>query len=96
MKRVRNDLEIILASLNAASSINPTEAASLNKMVLIDIGCGTGKLVRELALNGATATGMDIETMVAKAKLEPRVANENYLVGQGQKLPFKNKCWHTL
>lgn len=62
----------------------------LPRLVVIDVGCGIGDLVRFLASQGAIVTGVDLPDLIQKAKKIQRVADEHYLTGNGQDLPFKN------
>jgi SAM-dependent methyltransferase len=58
---------------------------------VVDIGCGGGGLVRELAAAGARVTGIEI----SPAQLAPALAADpggagRYLVGRAQQLPLPN------
>jgi ubiquinone/menaquinone biosynthesis C-methylase UbiE len=59
------------------------------RMVVIDVGCGTGDLVRWLTLQGANVTGVDLEELIEKAKKIERAGDEKYVIGTGQELSFK-------
>jgi ubiquinone/menaquinone biosynthesis C-methylase UbiE len=56
--------------------------------VVIDVGCGTGDLVRELVSRGARAIGIDSAEMLAKAKALPAVTGEEFRIGSAVSLPF--------
>ncbi|MBI3451816.1 MAG: class I SAM-dependent methyltransferase, partial [Rhodospirillales bacterium] len=56
---------------------------------VLDVGCGDGALIRFLAREGAKATGLEIGAAVlATARSHPREADEAYVEGAGQNLPF--------
>lgn len=59
--------------------------------IVIDVGCGTGDLVRWLTLQGALVTGVDIPKMLARAEKMERVKNEKYIAGTAQELPFEKE-----
>ena len=60
-----------------------------NKTV-IDVGCGSGNLVRWFAGQKAIVTGIDIEPMLSRAKAEQPVNDETYKFGVGENLPVEN------
>ena len=54
---------------------------------IVDVGCGTGKAVEELAARGATATGIDVsERMIALA--QHRFPANDFRVASAEELPF--------
>ena len=56
---------------------------------VVDVGSGTGALVRRLAGLGARAIGIEAgEAPLAAARAERRVDGERYLEGVGQHLPL--------
>lgn len=55
---------------------------------VVDVGCGTGELVRWLAGQGSTVTGVDAPPMLARAEAAPRAGTERYLPGGGEALPL--------
>lgn len=57
---------------------------NLNGMSVIDVGCGTGDLVRFLTSNGAKVIGVDSADLIEKAKSIPAVGDEKYLIGTAQ------------
>lgn len=60
-----------------------------NKQV-IDVGCGTGNLVRWFASQNANVTGLDVEPMLSKALDHPKHSKEIYKKGVGEDLPFED------
>lgn len=76
MKKVKNDLEVL------------SQIGSFKDKVIIDVGCGTGEIVRELTSRGARVTGIDTEEMLRKVFL--KVGDETYSVGGGECLPFED------
>ncbi|MCU0291513.1 MAG: class I SAM-dependent methyltransferase [Thermoanaerobaculaceae bacterium] len=64
------------------------ERLSLPGRTVVDVGCGTGELVRWLVGQGATATGVDTPAMLARAEAAPRAGDEHYLPGGGEALPL--------
>ena len=73
---------------------NLTEALSYIKSfqgkVVIDVGCGTGDLVREITLKGARVMGIDQADMIGKARQREKAGNETYLSGKAEDLPLKD------
>jgi ubiquinone/menaquinone biosynthesis C-methylase UbiE len=61
---------------------------SFSGNVWVDVGCGTGEMVRWMAGQGAEAIGIDLDSMVAKAAESPQTDGERYLVGRAQALPL--------
>ncbi|WP_035724282.1 class I SAM-dependent methyltransferase [Fodinicurvata fenggangensis] len=58
---------------------------------VLDIGCGSGAMVRALAKRGATAMGVDpSEGEVTAARSEAAVADEGYEVSGAEALPFQD------
>jgi len=56
---------------------------------IVDVGCGTGGLVRSLAKRGARVTGIEVlPEILAVAMSRPRVGGEQYLQGHAQSLPL--------
>jgi ubiquinone/menaquinone biosynthesis C-methylase UbiE len=64
MKKVENELEII------------SEITGIKDKTIIDVGCGTGGLVRKLAAEGAEVIGIDRPDMLVKAKDSSSNKNE--------------------
>jgi ubiquinone/menaquinone biosynthesis C-methylase UbiE len=78
VKRIENEWEIV-------SGLGPFRGK-----VVIDVGCGTGGMVRKLSSRGATVIGIDTRDMIQKAGEKPGVGGETYLVGGGEALPFED------
>jgi SAM-dependent methyltransferase len=58
---------------------------------VVDVGCGTGGLVRALAGRGARVVGVEIsEQALARACSEPPVAGERYVEGGAEALPLRS------
>lgn len=76
MKRIENDMDII------------TSLLAVNGKSIIDVGCGTGDLVRKLTEAGAIVSGIDTADMIMKANEFPTAGNETYLEGGGEALPL--------
>jgi SAM-dependent methyltransferase len=56
---------------------------------VIDVGCGAGGLVRWLAGRGAHVTGLECQrSQLEKARAVARVADEDYVEGIGEAMPF--------
>jgi len=56
MKKIENELDII------------TEITGIKDKIIIDVGCGTGELVRKLTEEGARVIGIDRPDMLVKTK----------------------------
>jgi ubiquinone/menaquinone biosynthesis C-methylase UbiE len=78
MRKIESDYEIL------------SENIGNEDKTIIDVGCGTGDLVRWFASQNLNVTGIDVEEMLVKAKSFPKVNNEAYLIGIGQQLPFED------
>jgi len=76
MRKISSDYEIL------KEYIKPEDET------IVDVGCGTGELVRWMASQKIEAIGIDVAGMIKKAKKNPRVKNEKYIIGSGQQLPF--------
>lgn len=63
----------------------------LNGMTVIDVGCGTGDLMRFLTSKGAEIIGIDSTDLIEKAKSIPAVGDEKYLIGTAQNMGFEEK-----
>lgn len=61
----------------------------LKGMSVIDVGCGTGDLVRFLTSKGAKVIGVDSADLIEKAKSIPAVGSEKYLIGTAQNMGFE-------
>jgi len=79
MKKITENLEIL------------SQFVPLKGKTVIDVGCGTGELVRDLARHGAEVTGIDSPDMIAKAREYPRAGAETYQSGAADPLPFSDQ-----
>ncbi len=62
-------------------------AEKLSAKTIIDLGCGTGLLTRELAKRGHKMTGIDpSETMLAVARVKPYVEQVEWLKGSFEQM----------
>ncbi|HEY0593832.1 MAG TPA: class I SAM-dependent methyltransferase, partial [Thermoanaerobaculia bacterium] len=57
---------------------------------VLEIGCGTGELARELTARGARVIAIDREAMLAAAASAPRAGNERYVAASGESLPVRD------
>lgn len=78
MRKVEKELDVI------------TGVAAIKNKTIIDVGCGTGGLVRNLTAQGAETIGIDSPDMLAKARDSSPVGQEKYIAGVGENLPLKN------
>ncbi len=63
------------------------EHLKLDGALAYDIGCGEGKMTRQLARNGAKIVGIDPgPQQIRRAEAQPRVADERYVQGFAEKL----------
>jgi ubiquinone/menaquinone biosynthesis C-methylase UbiE len=63
---------------------------------ILDVGCGDGTFVRELARAGAQVTGVECsEAQLALCQQAPRVGSERYVFGVGQALPFDDHAFEA-
>lgn len=64
----------------------------LQGRTVVDVGCGTGALVRAMAALGAHTIGVEANDMpLHVAKSQHRANGERYLKGGGQKLPLDDR-----
>lgn len=65
------------------------ELLSLEGARIVDIGCGSGALVRALTKRGADVTGIEPQTArLAEAQAEERLGREHYYGGTAEALPL--------
>jgi ubiquinone/menaquinone biosynthesis C-methylase UbiE len=76
MKKIENELDII------------SEITGIKDKTIIDVGCGTGGLVRKLTTEGAEVIGIDRHDMLVKAKDNQKQGI--FIAGLGENLPFKD------
>lgn len=58
---------------------------------VLDVGCGSGGLVRFMTREGARVTGLDTsENQLARANAAVAAGDEDYISGVGQDLPFED------
>ncbi len=63
----------------------------LKGLAVVDVGCGSGGLVRWMAAKGARVTGVECQSrLVSDAGSKAPVSDEIYLEGVGQALPVAN------
>ncbi len=68
------------------------EIVDVSSRRVLDVGCGTGALVRWLAERGARATGVETQSdLVDAARNRPPVCGERYLHGGGESLPLADE-----
>ncbi|HEX3975596.1 MAG TPA: methyltransferase domain-containing protein [Solirubrobacteraceae bacterium] len=79
------------------STAPPTDTSMLERLVapagkdVVDIGCGGGALVRDLAAAGARPVGIEIsEEQLATARARDDGAGARYLVGRAEALPLED------
>ena len=75
----------------------PTDTSMLERLVapagkdVVDIGCGGGALVRDLAAAGARPIGIEIsEAQLATARARDDGSGARYLVGRAEALPLED------
>jgi SAM-dependent methyltransferase len=80
---------------SAAGTVPPTDTAMLERLVapagkdVVDIGCGAGALVRDLAAAGARPIGIEIsEEQLMTARARDNGSGARYLVGRAEALPL--------
>jgi len=66
---------------------------SSQKPLVIDLGCGTGIITRQLATRGAIVTGTDIDSRMIEQARQHQHEHINYLVAPTEKLPFPDSTF---
>ena len=81
----------------AVPTAPPTDTSMLERLVapagkdVVDIGCGGGALVRDLAAAGARPIGIEIsEAQLATARARDGGSGARYLVGRAEALPLED------
>jgi len=77
MKRIKHDYEVLSGTI------------SIEGKTILDIGCGTGELVRWLHAAGGYALGLDTPGMLAKASGFHFEDGVRFIAGIAQNLPVK-------
>ncbi len=66
-------------------------------LLVFDIGCGTGGLVRWLTKQGAQVVGLEYEgSTIQKARSRGTVKNERFLQASGDQLPIPNETFDVI
>jgi len=68
----------------------------INGLNIVDVGCGTGDLARQLSSQGAKVFGIDSLRLIKLAKESPHSGNETYISANGENLPFKKNTSHLI
>lgn len=58
--------------------------------IIVDVGCGEGKLTREIAKSCNIIYGIDLKEIIDKAKKYDNLDNINFLYGLGQNMPIED------
>lgn len=78
MERINSEIEII------------TRHTAVTGKTIVDVGCGTGKLARELTKLGASVIGFDTPELIEKATKIGKEGTEEFKVGYGQDMPVES------
>jgi len=71
-------------------------------MLVLDVGTGTGRVLRETVKTGATVIGLDRDTSMVKHNkhylrtMEERFNNVHFVVADGQLLPFRDSVFDAI
>lgn len=84
MQHMRSPIDVVL-------SIRPT----LTDLVILDIGCGSGGLVREMIAEGGKVYGIDPGTEAIR-KATTAVPAGNFMEGAAEKLPFDDRSFDVV
>ena len=63
---------------------------------VLDVGCGEGRFARLLAARGAEVVGLDPIAPILDAAVAQASANERYVLGAGEHLPFADESFDIL
>lgn len=88
LKEVTNNLDIITEALEAFGTPVTDRSHLYKDKVIVDVGCGTGFMVQEMARQGAKVIGIDTAGMIKKAK---KCDHATYYEGKGENLPLENE-----
>ncbi len=66
------------------------------KTALLDIGCGTGRTVKQLAPRVKEAWGIDRTRILINAAKKGAPSNAHFKVADGRRLPFPDEAFDTL
>jgi len=64
----------------------------INGKKILDIGCGTGRIIQDLLDKGADITGVDVSTEMLKIA-EKKFPNSNFVEADIRELPFKDNTF---
>lgn len=63
---------------------------------VLDLGCGTGIITRQLAAQGAVLTGTDIDSRMIEQAKQHQQGNIDYLVAPTEKLPLPDSAFDAM
>ena len=66
------------------------------KPLILDLGCGTGIITRQLATRGANVTGVDIDSRMIEQAKSHQHEHIVYIVAPTEKLPLQNSSFETI
>lgn len=69
------------------------QCGDLHGKRVLDAGCGEGRFCRILASRGAEAVGLDPIAPLLDSARGQASANERYVLGAGERLPFQDACF---
>lgn len=67
-----------------------------SKPSVLDLGCGTGIVTRQLAEHGAMLTGADIDFRMIKQAKRPQQEYIDYVVARAESLPFTDSTFDAV